>query len=289
MTHALVTGASGLLGSFVCKRLAQMGVKVTALINSQSCTKYSNILCLPVDLASEDFARKCPTDVDVVIHLAQSSQFRDFPGSALDVFNVNVASTARLLDFAKQVGSQQFIYASSGGVYGFGSQAFAENHPILSLSRLGYYLGSKACGEILVQSYASIFQVTVVRPFFIYGPGQNRGMLVPRLFDSVASAKPISLQGSDGIRINPVHAMDAASAVVAALNTQASATVNIAGPQVISIREIAEMMGQYLDKKPVFNQIAGEPRDLIADISVMRKNLFEPRLHLLESLAEIQP
>ena len=112
-------------------------------------------------------------------------------------------------------------------------------------------------------------------------------MLIPRLMDSVASGKPISLQGSEGIHINPVHVEDASAAVVAALDTKESATYNIAGPDVMSIRQISEAMGEHLGKAPIFEQAEGVPKDLIADISLMREQLWKPKRKLSESLKDI--
>lgn len=283
----LITGASGLLGSALCRHLTLSNAKVTAITRAGNLIKQSELNYLSLDICREDLTKHCPSDIDVVIHLAQSSKFREFPDSALDVFNVNVASTARLLDYAKQVGAKQFIYASSGGIYGNGPQVFKEDATIMPAEQLGYYLGSKACGEILVQSYVSVFQVTVIRPFFIYGPRQNRNMLIPRLMDSVASGKPIRLQGNEGIRINPVNVEDASRAISAALKTTESATFNIAGPDVLSIRQIAEAMGQHLGKTPIFQYAEGEPKDLIADISAMKSRLIIPQINLIESLQEL--
>lgn len=228
-----------------------------------------------------------PSQLDTIIHLAQSPKFRDFPNSALDVFKVNIESTARLLDFAKRIGAKQFVYASTGGVYGYGGEAFKENAPIVPLGQLGYYFGSKTCGEILVQSYASLFQVVVLRPFFMYGPRQNRRMLIPRLFDSVVTGRPITLQGKDGIRINPIHVEDAVQAVLAAIDRPESAVYNIAGLEIFSLRQIAEIFAVHLGLAPVFEAAGGEPQDLIADISLMRSKLHEPQRLLLESIADI--
>jgi UDP-glucose 4-epimerase len=283
----LITGANGLLGRSVLQALAKF-TYVFALVRSKPERQYENVKYLIVDLGSGFDISALPTDVHTIIHFAQSLKFRDFPDSALDIFNVNIASTARLLDYAKHISPKQFIYSSSGGVYGNGSHAFNENAAIVPPGQLGYYLGSKASGEILVQSYASVFQVTVIRPFFMYGPGQNRSMLIPRLLDSVALGNPISLQGSEGIRINPVHVEDATAAVVSALDTTESATYNIAGPDVLSIRQIAEAMGEHLGKVPIFQQAEGEPKDLIADISFMQSSLHKPSRHLFDSFDEMR-
>lgn len=287
MKHILITGANGLLGRSLCRRLIETCVSITAVVRSPVELPVDGIKYLHINLAAIDWIDQLPKRIDVVVHLAQSARFRDFPDSALDVFNVNVASTARLLDYAKTVGVKQFIYVSSGGVYGNGSQAFKENAAIVPPGQLGYYLGSKACGEILVQSYASVFQVTVIRPFFIYGPGQNRSMLIPRLMDSISSGRSINLQGAEGIRINPVHVEDASAAVVAALNTRNSATFNLAGSEILTIRQIAEAMGVHLGKQPIFQQVEGEPRDLVADISAMRQQLHTPEHRLQDSLDDI--
>lgn len=283
----LITGVNGLLGRKLSEQLSAIGFQVLGVVHKLVSGKGSLVENVEIDLSKDWDRQSLPNDIEVVIHLAQSSYFRDFPDSALDVFNVNISSTARLLDYARQVGAKRFIYASSGGVYGNGSHAFKENAAIVPAGQLGYYLGSKACGEILVQSYASVFQVTVIRPFFIYGPGQDRSMLIPRLMDFVSSGKPISLQGRDGIRINPLHVEDASAAVIAALGSTESATYNIAGPDVLSVRQIAEAMGNHLEKAPTFEYSEGEPRDLIADISLMQSRLHRPTRHLLQSFGEI--
>ena len=283
----LVTGATGLLGTFVLRSLIKK-FEVSALVRSYPESPFLGVKYVIADLESAIDISLLPSKLDVIIHLAQTPKFREFPETARDIFSVNVSSTAQLLDYAKSANVKHFIYASSGGVYGAGSHAFKENSAISSLGQLGYYLGSKACGEILVQSYVSLFQVTIIRPFFIYGPGQNRGMLMPRLMDSVESGTPISLHGSDGIRVNPIHVEDACAAVLGVLGQKVSATYNIAGPDILSIRQIAEAMGDYFGNKPIFQQAEGEPKDLIADIAVMKSKLYSPRRSLFAHLQELR-
>ena len=55
-------------------------------------------------LLEDDFASQLPAAIDVVVHLAQSSQYRGFPDTAPDIFAVNTAATARLLDVAAERG-----------------------------------------------------------------------------------------------------------------------------------------------------------------------------------------
>lgn len=283
----LVTGANGLLGRNLSNRLLAEGFEVYAVTKVPPKDPIEGAEYIPIDLSTNWSLNVLPRKIDKVIHLAQSEKFRDFPENAFDVFKVNIESTAKLLDFSKSNSVSQFIYTSSGGVYGNGTRALDENSPINPPGKLGYYLGSKTCGEILVQSYASVFKVLVLRPFFMYGKEQNRSMLIPRLLDYVKSGKPISLQGDSGIRINPIHVEDASQAIVAALSLDKSATFNIAGPEVLSIREICESMGKYLVKEPIFEYQPGKPSDLIADISAMGKKLHEPQRKLLLNLDDV--
>jgi UDP-glucose 4-epimerase len=287
MKRILLTGANGLLGRSLCRSLSQQGQHVYALTRVIPSDPLPGITYCPVDLSANWCDDALPNSVDAVVHLAQSAKFRDFPESATDIFRVNIESAARLLDYAKRVSAHQFIYASSGGVYGNGATAFHENSPIVSPGQLGYYLGSKMCGEILVQSYAAVMQVVVLRPFFIYGSGQNRSMLIPRLMDNIVAGRPISLSGERGIRINPIHVEDAACSIAAALSINGSATFNIAGPNVMSIHEICEGMGRYVGRTPVFHHQGGTSNDLIADITAMRAKLHMPKLRLLENLGDV--
>jgi len=121
----------------------------------------------------------------------------------------------------------------------------------------------------------------------MYGLGQNRTMLLPRLFDNIKKCIPIKLQGSEGIRINPLHVTDAAEAVRAALCLSQSATFNLAGPDVISIRRISELMSKYVGRAPVFEVDDTLPRDLIGDNSAMKNQLIPPTRRLDAHIKDI--
>ena len=278
-----------MLGKSLARMLIARGVNVFGVCRPNTSNNIDGVRSIEIDLSENWDTDVLPERIDCIFHLAQSSKFRDFPESSMDVFNVNINSTARLLDYAKGVGAQKFIYASTGGLYENGPKELNENAPLVPLGKLGHYYGSKACGEILVQSYASEFQVVIIRPFFIYGPNQKRGMLIPRLFDCVSSGKPIQLQGDEGIRINPVHAEDASCAVAGILEFEGNATFNVAGSQVLSIKQICDEIGENLNKIPSYEYLPGEPTDLVADISAMRSSLHETQKIFSESIQDIAP
>ena len=274
-----------MLGRSVCKSLISNKVNVYAIVHNNSFKSLKNVNYINIDLTSLNSETKLPREIDCIIHLAQSSNFRKFPELSQDIFNVNVASTSFLLDYAHKVGARKFFYASSGGVYGKNKNPFKENDSINKND--GFYLNSKVCGEILVNSYSTLLQTSIFRPFFIYGKGQDRSMLIPRIFDSVKTQKPILIEGDKGIRINPIHVEDASSAILATLDKELNGVFNIAGPDVLSIHEIANLMGEFLNRKPYFKYSNIAPKDLIGNIELMKKKLVSPKRNLKDYLEDI--
>lgn len=287
MKKIIVTGASGLVGSHLVAALSQTD-EVHALSRSKIKPTNSNTIWHAVDLDSEVDYSSLPQDADALIYLAQSDHFRDFPAKALEIFQVNTVQVLRALDFARSTGVKSFINASSGGVYGFPEKGVSEDVNIPASGNLGFYLSTKLCAEILVENYAPYMDVVMLRFFFVYGAGQKRSMLIPRLVDNIRDAKAITLQGEDGIRINPVHVSDAVRAIQAALDLHGCHRINVAGPDVLSLREICDSIGNKVGAKPIFQiSTTASPGNLIADIESMKKLLVTPIKHFDEGVIDL--
>jgi UDP-glucose 4-epimerase len=282
----LVTGANGLLGRSVVLHLSSTH-NVCALVHTLPKNPLPQVQYLTVDFESNWDVNALPQKVDAIVHLAQSAHFRDVPARALDVYQVNLASTARLLDYSWRVGADRFVYASSGGIYSGGIQSFRETSPVIEPNKLGYYLGTKLSSEALASSYATFMKVMVLRFFFIYGKDQSRTMLIPRLVDSIKDGRCISIQGQNGLRLNPIHVSDACAAVVAALDSEKSSTYNVAGPEILSLRELCSEIELLVGKAARFKHLPGYPSDVVGDISLMRECLHNPRVAISEGLKDL--
>ena len=106
----LVTGSNGLLGSSLIEKQHKNGHDVVA-ISKKGLSKDKNISYLELDLSKEWDIDCLPKNIDSIYHLAQSNEFRNFPHQALDIFTVNLASTAKLLDYAyREKGKKIYIY-----------------------------------------------------------------------------------------------------------------------------------------------------------------------------------
>ena len=280
----LVTGAAGFIGQRLVNELATRHT-VHALVRSRDAALTQGIQTVVWDLARPLDDAGLPKEVDVVVHLAQSRRHREFPESAQDIFDVNVGSTQRLLEYARKAGAGRFVYASSGGVHGYSIDPVNEESAI---EPIGYYLTTKYVGELLLKPYRQYFSTVVLRPFFVYGPHQAQHMFLPRLASSILEGRPIYLRGATGIRVNPVHVSDAARAFARAVDLEGDHVVNVAGPDVLSLREIVEAMATLLGRAPVFQPASdASTGDLIGDTSRMTALFGSPRVHLLERLSEV--
>ncbi len=284
----LVTGAAGLVGRHLVAALKTHD-EVHALHRPATPPSAGgSARRLAADLVTPGFTDILPSGVDGIVHLAQSRRYRDFPEGAPDVFGVNVGSTAALLDWAVRSGVRRFILASSGGLYGHGWDPFTEEHPVGAPGRLGYYLASKHCAELLSESYSDRLTVVILRFFFVYGPGQRPDMFVPRMVRSVAEGRPIRLDGADGLHTNPVHVADAVSAIRNALGTEEGHRINIGGPDVLSLRQIAEAIGARLGRAPRYTERPdAEPRHLVADIDKMKRLFGPPSVRFAEGCEDV--
>ena len=113
-------------------------------------------------------------------------------------------------------------------------------------------------------------------------------MLIPRLFDSVKNNTPVVLNGENGITINPIHVSDASDAFLCALSLEDSWTINIAGPELLSIRDICDSFGNYLGMEPKYSLTENSSSDLVGDISVMKELLMNPHRKLADHLEDIE-
>lgn len=282
----LVTGAHGLLGRQVVSRLAEANT-VWGLVRVLPSDPVPGVQYIAIDLSVPWETRMLPQHLDAIVHLAQSRYFRNFPEQALDIFHVNLASTAQLLDYAWRIQAERFVYASSGGIYHNSEQYLEESFDLRKPDTLGYYLGTKLSCEALAFSYEAFMKIMNLRLFFVYGRGQKRSMLIPRLIDNIRYGRPISLQGETGPSLNPIHVSDAAAAVVAALSCTTSGTYNVAGPQVFTLRELCKEIEQIVEKKAIFESIPGKPPNLVGDIARMKIFLHVPTVRVSDGLRDL--
>lgn len=283
MQKILITGGTGLIGTHFLRELNQTD-EVYAITRS---TFLKGAKLLNIDLSQSWSSSDLPRDIDVIIHLAQSEYYREFPQKAENVFTVNTLSTAKLLNYAQEIGVKKFILASTGGVYGVGPARFSEDQAILAKGELGYYIGSRLCSEILSECYEKWMDIITLRFFFVFGEGQRPNMLIPRLIETVRNDLPIKLKGENGLSINPIHVSDAVNVLNKAISVAGSHKVNIAGNSILNLRQIGNIIGDVLGKKVFFEiEESNENQDIVGDISLMKSLLCRPKVDFEQAIRD---
>jgi nucleoside-diphosphate-sugar epimerase len=282
----IISGANGLLGKHLVSQLSN-DHEIHALVRADPENRIDGVNYHVIDLASEDDFSALPMKADVLIHLAQSLNFRKFPTEASDIFNVNVVSTMKLLDFSRRSGVRSFIFTSSGGVYGNSNRPFNETDKIEHSNDLGFYLSSKLCAELCAQNYSKYMNIIILRIFFMYGKNQNRSMLLPRLVDNVRARNPINIQGDQGIIINPIHVLDAVKFIKSIINLNESRIINIAGNQITSLKKILELISEILSiKLEIIYQECAVP-NLIGEINLIKSMNLTPKITLEKGIFDV--
>jgi nucleoside-diphosphate-sugar epimerase len=280
--NILIVGANGLLGRNLADTLSQTHT-VFAMVKKKNKIHFKlnkNITVLEINLSNID-KKKLPNKIDVIYYLAQSNKRKNFPEGADDMIAINILAPHTLAKWGVKIGVKKFIYVSSGGVYDTSNKPLKEFASINGNKKRDFYLNSKLSAEMLLKSYSNLFETFIIlRPFFIYGSGQKKNMLIPRLISNVKNDREININGKDGIKINPIYVTDAANAVANVLNIRESMIINIGGNEITSLKALILMIGDELAKQPIINNNKYTQNNLIGDVTLMRKKLFKPNIDL---------
>lgn len=264
-----INGAAGYVGVRLVRHLVQ-NHKITACdIVSQEAMSKVDFITVSSDTSKDDWL-KMLSGHDVVINLAQHPGYKDFPDKAEEIFETNTKLPLKILDAARICGVKIAILFSSGGIYGSGKEKF---HELDKLNPLDFYLATKAMCELIGRKYRQFLSVHIVRPFFIYGPGQC-GKLIPNLVENIIQEKKVFLNGTgDGGKINPIYIDDVIVLTESLLKINpGSATVNFAGPDIVSIEQIIAMISEITGIKANIERRPDAPaHDIIADIGRIRE------------------
>jgi UDP-glucose 4-epimerase len=246
--RVLVTGATGFVGGSIIRALVRKGHDAIAAVRRHD-VGVRDCESVVWDIGQARRPSPLPPKIDAIVHAAQSRNYRAFPADADEMLRVNVAGACALLDYAVDAGVSRFCLLSSGTVYEPYGGGLHEEAALSPTSFLG---ATKLAAEVLARPYASDVALSILRLFFPYGPGQ-RDRLIPDIVDRVRSGRAVQLSADgDGLRIVPTYVEDIAEVTVAAVVEGWSGTMNVAAPWATTLRELAELIGTNVGRRPIF-------------------------------------
>ncbi|WCB96839.1 nucleotide-sugar epimerase [Baekduia alba] len=232
----LLTGATGLVGSRVLRRLTAARIPVRCLVRDprRLGPERVRVQIALGDLADPPSFRNALRGVTTVVHLAAA--IRDQPRGSIE--ELNGIATWRMVQAAEAAGVRRFVFFSALGASAHDRTRF---------------LRAKALAEEAV--VASDLEHVVVAPSIIYAPGDVFMTLLSRMA-AIAPVVPVS--GSGRAEYQPIWADDVADCVMALLRDDAAPPparnrYELGGPETLTYTQITELL----------LRAAGRPRRLV--------------------------
>jgi len=305
--RVLVTGATGMVGSWLTKLLVDAGAYVVALVpdwDPQSELIRSGVVnnVNVVNGRLEDFEAVERSinghEVDTVFHLGAQTIVGTADRAPRATFRSNIEGTWNVLDACRLMGGmvERVIVASSDKAYGEQSLPYKESMP---LEGRHPYEVSKSCTDLLTTSYAVTYglRTAIARCGNIYGAGDlNWSRIIPGTFRSIIEGSQPILR-SDGTFVRDyLHVHDVAMAYIAlADHLQRDEIVgkgfNFSDESPLNVMQIYEACCSAAgvpDLKPkILNKAQGEIKDQYLDASVAREVLgWSASISLEEGLSD---
>lgn len=248
---ALVTGATGFVGSTLCEELLRRGVETYALMRkTSSLANLGAASVKPVhgDLRSPEGLEQAVADADVIYHVAGVVAAL----SREDFFAANAQGTRNLLEAVARRPNKpkRFVYVSSLAAAG-PSTPEREGSEADDCRPVSDYGASKRGGEVATLEYKDKFPVCIVRPPSVYGP-RDKGVMT---FFQAVSKGVLPLLGMahpDPRRYSFVHVDDLVQAIVLAGTVEGVKSGEIfyaSGDGIYSWEEAMKLIAKGMQKK----------------------------------------
>ena len=208
MKKILITGGCGYVGTELTKELLKDGY-IVIVIDTQWFGNYlkphKNLKVIKADLREID---KIPiNDVDTILHLANIANDPAVEMTPTLSWEVNVLAGQQIIDKAVRNGVKNFIFASSGSVYGLKEEKKVTED--LTLVPISVYNKTKMIAERVFLSYKNDLNVYCIRPATVCGISDRMrfDVSVNMLTLQAVKNKKITVFGGDQVRPN-IHIKD---------------------------------------------------------------------------------
>ena len=249
--RALVTGATGFVGSAVARALVNAGWQVRVLVRSGS--DRGNLQGLAVEIAVGDLADRASLDRAIADCAALFHVAADYRLGARDpaqLYRTNVEGTRSILHAARDAGVHRVVYTSSVATIGLPADGSPgeEQTPVALTDMIGHYKRSKYLAEELVRDPAQTdVPVVIVNPSTPVGPGDVKPTPTGQtVLDAAAGRMPAYVDTG----LNIVHVDDVAAGHLLAFHHGRVGERYILGGQDMTLREMLAQIAQLVGRKP---------------------------------------
>lgn len=295
----LITGGGGFQGSHLAELLVKNGHSISVL-NTYSENSKKNLAGIldKINLiwgsvTDKEIVDKSVRGHDVVFHLAGHGNVDESLKDPLGFIEANVLGTYNILEACRKY-SSRLILTSTSEVYGDGHEASVGGliNEASELKPNNPYASSKAAADRIAYSYFKSFglDVTIVRPFNIYGERQKSGLfgaLIPIIVDRALRGEDLVIFGDGSAERDYCHIDDAVQAYNLVLNNRnlKGKAINFASGKSTPVKEIVEYVAKKFGAKITHGPArVGEVMRIPADISFARGLGYSPKISIWEGI-----
>jgi len=252
--RALVTGASGFIGSVLCRNLSQAGMEVHGVSRMEravtgSCARWHSSRLDDIESVRALFKAARP---DYVFHLASHVAGSRAIELVSATFSANLTSTVNLLTAATELGCERILLTGS-----LEEPEPGPEYPVPSSPYAAAKFAASAYGRMFHALYNT--PVTILRLFMVYGPGQqDLRKLVP--YVTLSLLKGEAPQLSSGTRkVDWIYVDDVAAGYLAAATAKGveGDTIDLGSGRLETVRTVVEELVGLINPRvqPIFGSL----------------------------------
>ena len=202
---------------------------------------------------------------DAIIHLAAKAGVRPSIEDAVGFQRAGVSVTQNLLEFAKEQGIKQFVFASSSSVYGVNPNVpWSEKHDVSG--PISPYASTKVSCELLGHVYSHLYGIRVLglRFFTVYGPRQRPDLAINKFVRLIEAGEPIPVFGDGSTRRDYTYIADIVEGILGSLHYKGSnyEVINLGNDQTVTLSQMIETIEDVVGKKAIIDRQPEQPGDV---------------------------
>lgn len=296
---ALITGGAGFLGSYLCERLINSGLKVFCLDNLIT-GSLKNITQLKsnknFEFIKHDISKQIVIKdrINFILHFASPASPVDYLKYPIQTLKVGSLGTHNALGIAKEK-KARFLLASTSEVYG-DPLVHPQNEDywgnVNCIGPRGVYDEAKRFAEAITMAYSRVHRVDtrIVRIFNTYGPRmrKNDGRAIPNFISQALRNKPLTVYGKGLQTRSFCYVNDLIEGIWRLINSDTRLPVNIGNPNEMCLIDLAKGIIRISQSKSriVHRRLPiDDPKQRRPDISRAKKYLkWQPKVALEDGL-----
>ncbi len=248
---ALVTGATGFIGSRLARKLLEKGADLRVLVRKNS--NLENISDLPVDVVCGDLTKPetllpALEGCEALFHVA--AEYKLWVPKPETIYRTNVDGTVNIMKAALKKGIKRIVYTSSVATLGTNPDGTPadENTPVTIKDMIGHYKRSKYIAEEKVKEMVKKagLPAIIVNPSTPIGPGDIKPTPTGRIIIEAASGRMPAYVDTG---LNIVHVDDVADGHILAFEKGKIGERYILGGENLSLRQLLEKIA-HLTGRP---------------------------------------